>query len=52
MVLGLDLDDDSILRHLLLDEDDFLDTFDDEVAARVIWALLGFAGKLLVVHRG
>ena len=50
VVLGLNLDDDAILRHLLLNEDDFLDAFNDEVAARVVRTLLGLAGELLVVH--
>lgn len=50
VVLGFNFNNDSILRHLLLDQDNFLDSADNEVAAWVIRALLRHACKLLMVH--
>ena len=40
LVLGVELYDDAVLAELLLDEDDLLHSLHDEVAARVVGALL------------
>ena len=52
MLLWLDLDNNAVLGHLFLDQYDFLDTFNHEVASRVVRALLSLASQLRMVHLG
>ena len=49
MILWLDFNDNAILGHLLLDEDRFLDTTNDKVAARIVRTLLDL-GQLIMIH--
>jgi len=43
------LNDNPVFGHLLLDQDNFLNTLDDEVSTRVIGAFFS-SGQLLMVH--
>ena len=51
VVFAFNLNDDSVLGHLLLDQDYFLHTLDDEVASWVVGAFFCFVGELSVRQR-